>query len=159
MNLRNEFCACEQFLVETEGDSFTFDLVVLADRRMLCFNRGVNFREFQLPNALVFEEMDANTIVARCDGLSVVAFRCVQSPRVSSLGERLFTHLMRQSNIVVLTELFDAHVLMAAKSPAFFLRMREDGDYDLLFADGDSVVASVVVWDDVLELAEISFDH
>ena len=157
MILRNEFCACEQFLVETKGDSFTFDLVVLADRRMLCMNRGVNFREFQLPNALEFEEMDANTIVARCEGLRVVASRRVHSPRVSSLGERVFTHLMRQSNIAVLTEFFDERVLACVKSPALFLRMRDDGDYDLILTDGGAVVASAVVWDDVLELAEISF--
>lgn len=157
MILRNEFCACEQFLVETEGDSFTFDLVVLADRRMLCMNRGVNFREFQLPNALEFEDMDENTIVARCDGLNVVASRRFHSPRVSPLGERVFTHLMRQSNIMVLTEFFDEQALASAKSPAFYIRLREDGDYDLLLVDGTDLVASAVVWDDVLELAEISF--
>lgn len=158
MDLRNEFCACERFLVETEGDAYTFDLIVLADRRMLCINRGFGYREFPLPDALRFEEMDANTICASCDGVSVVASRSGDGPRFSALGEYVHTYLMRQSQIGMLTGFFDPAVLAAAKSPGLYVRpLEEEGDYELIFADGNTPVTSVIVYDDDLELAGFSF--
>lgn len=158
MSLRSEFCNCERFYVETEGDAYTFDLVVLAGRRMLCVNRGFNFREFRLDDDISFVDVDANTILARSGNLSVSGTVQFNAPRTGAYGQYIPTHLMRQSEIYYLTALFDEETLASLKSPALYVSPKPDGDCYLHLLDGDTLVATVTLWDDIIELAGLSFD-